>query len=63
MNYRMKIISDNLNFCERFDYVLNDWETQFIKSIRDRVDYGGELSQKQFNRLQAVAQRVAKEVA
>lgn len=63
MNYRHKIIKDNLDFLERCESWLNEWETSFCKSIREQHIAGRELSQKQFNTLQDVVKRVAGKVA
>ena len=60
MDYRDKIISENIAFCLRFKHFLNEWETQFVSSV-DRQEYP--LTQKQFNRLQEVVTRLTKELA
>lgn len=60
MNYREKIISDNIAFCLRYKHFLNDWERRFVESVNSQ-DY--ELTQKQFNRLQEIVQKLARELA
>ena len=59
MNAREKIISENIAFCLNYRHFLNDWETQFVESVA-RQDY--DLTQRQFNRLQEIAQKLAKEL-
>jgi hypothetical protein len=55
MNYREKIISDNIAFCLRYKHLLNHWEAQFVESV-DSQEY--DLTQKQFNRLQEIVQKL-----
>ena len=56
MNARQKIIDDNLELAQEQRDGLTDWERDYIYNIgciKDRV----ELSQRQFNRLQEVAEK------
>jgi hypothetical protein len=55
MNYREKIMSDNIAFCLRYKHLLNPWEAQFVESV-DSQEY--DLTQKQFNRLQEIVQKL-----
>ena len=56
MDYRDKIITQDIAFCLRFKHLLNEWETGFIGSV-DSQTYP--VTQNQFNRLQEVTQRIA----
>ena len=60
MNYREKIIKESLDFCIRFKHFLNDWEKSFIESIENQ---SYELTEKQFNRLKEITEKLSKEVA
>lgn len=55
MNYRDKIISDNIALCLRHKDLLTDWERNFVESV-DGQDYP--LTQNQFNRLNEIATKV-----
>lgn len=59
MNYRDKIISDNIAFCLRYKHFMNEWETSFVESVNSQKY---DLTQKQFNRLQEVVARLTKEL-
>ena len=59
-NYRDKIIGQNIAFCLRFKHFMDEWEEKFINSV-DSQEYP--LTQKQFNKLQDVTERVTKKVA
>lgn len=56
MNYREKIISNNIAFCRANWKQLGEWEQKFVDSV-DGQSYS--LTQKQFNKLQDVAQNLA----
>lgn len=58
MSYRDQIISDNLGFCLRNRKILSDWEMGFVDSLNEWED---EVTQKQFNKLQDVVQRISRD--
>jgi len=51
MNYREKIIEDDINLCEKMWNHLTEWEQQLVESIRNAKD----LSRQRFNKLQEIA--------
>jgi len=55
MDYREKIITENLNFCKENIEVLNDWEKGFINSLNPEW----KLSQNQFNKLSDITLQVS----
>lgn len=55
MNYRDEIISRNISYILRRKHLLNDWELQFLHSVDDQKN---DLSNKQFNRLQEITEKV-----
>jgi len=55
MDYREKLIRNNIVLCLKHKNLLSDWERSFVESV-DGQEY--DLTQNQFNRLNEVAESV-----
>jgi hypothetical protein len=60
MNFREKIIREDMETISPNMKALTEWEREFIASVRVQ-NYP--LTQNQFNRIQEIAQRLRREVA
>lgn len=59
-SFRDKYVREYIEFCDRCSAHLNDWEREFITSIRHRDPDA--LTYRQFNKLKDIAERVAEAV-
>ena len=59
MNLCDKIISNNISTCLRYKHFLTEWEISFVESVNGQ-EYP--LSQKQFNRLNEIREKVDREL-
>ena len=57
-DFRDKYIQEYLEKIENKKFLLNDWEKEFVQSVKLRIRYKQKITYHQFNKLKEIAERI-----